>query len=216
MGEGRRKWSDHSKGPTGIKLITLQGWWSGHLELRGRERPSQGKGMGRDLSSSGDRAAIFWGQWGRRGWYPNRRYRSGPKAGCYPEFAGPGIRRAARFRLAGGAGRAVRQPFPKARDPEGGACPRPRPEDRFLSPPGAVSPPSHLCRLRPHARLSGKCSPTTSRAGPGKEMNPLPFRILTTSVCTGSSWAADVVSTDCGSSYSPLFPWLSICIAPWR
>lgn len=56
----------------------------------------------------GDRAAIFWGQWVKRGWYPNRRGRSGPKEGRYPEFAGPGIRRAAHFRLAGGAGRAVR------------------------------------------------------------------------------------------------------------
>lgn len=49
MGERQRKWSDHSKGPTGIKLITLQGWWSGHLlEPTGRGRPSQGKEIGRE------------------------------------------------------------------------------------------------------------------------------------------------------------------------
>lgn len=49
VGEGQRKWSEHSKGPRGIKLITLQGRWSGHLlELRRRERSSQGKGMGRE------------------------------------------------------------------------------------------------------------------------------------------------------------------------
>lgn len=49
VGEGRRKWNDHSKGPMGIKLITLQGRWGGHLlELRGRERPSQAKGVGRE------------------------------------------------------------------------------------------------------------------------------------------------------------------------
>lgn len=96
---------------------------------------------------------------------------------------------------------------PKLETPKAGPVPDTGLKDRFLSPPEAASPPSHLCRLRPHARFSGKCSPTISGAGPGKEMKSTSVQNPTISVCTGSAWAADVVSTDCSSSFSPLFPW---------
>lgn len=64
---------------------------------------------------------------------------------------------------------------PKLGTPKAGPVPDPGLKDRFLSPPEAASPPSHLCRLRPHARFSGKCSPTVSGGG-AWEGNGIHFR----------------------------------------
>lgn len=107
-------------------------------------------------------------------------------------------------------------PSPELRTPKAGP----------VRDPGLRTASSHLQGQRVRHRISavsapahgflGSVVPSLLGWGLRRKWNPLPSRILTTSVCTGSAWAADVVSTDCSSRYSPLFPRLGICFAPWR
>lgn len=136
---------------------------SGHLpELRGRDGHLKRSGVGRGPVLAEVTAAISWGRWGRRGWSPKVRRQSGPKAGPLPIACRSRDLPAGSFPPDGRGRESCLTAPPHSLGPRGRGLSRARPEGGLLSPPAAATPPSHPCRLRPRARLSGKCSPAGS------------------------------------------------------